>query len=113
MAMECVKNLKSSFSKVGAFSSEQKFICGDPDGVIQLINGESEAFEEILRDRGDFCAFASARGALSILEKVVCNHAKDVAHLYFAFSADDVRNPSSEATTLSGKFYSKVWLKGG
>jgi predicted RNase H-like nuclease (RuvC/YqgF family) len=34
MAMECAKNLKNNFSKVGAFSSEQKFICCDPDGVI-------------------------------------------------------------------------------
>jgi predicted RNase H-like nuclease (RuvC/YqgF family) len=34
VAMECAKNLKNNFSKVGAFSSEQKFIHGDPDGVI-------------------------------------------------------------------------------
>jgi phenylalanyl-tRNA synthetase alpha subunit len=34
VAMECVKNLKNIFSKVGAFSSEQKFIRGDFDGVI-------------------------------------------------------------------------------
>jgi hypothetical protein len=47
------------------------------------------------------------------LEKVGCDHAKAVAQLDFAFSADDVRNPSVEATTLGGKFYSEVWLKGG
>jgi hypothetical protein len=58
VAMECAKNLKNNFSKVGAFSSEQKFIRGDPDEIIQWINGEAEAFEEILSDRGDFCAFA-------------------------------------------------------
>jgi phenylalanyl-tRNA synthetase alpha subunit len=44
IAMECTKNLKNNFSKVGAFSSEQKFIHGDPNGVIQWINGEVEAF---------------------------------------------------------------------
>ena len=97
--MECAKNLKNSFSKVGAFSSQ--------------INGEVEAFEEILSDRGDFCAFAGARGATSILEKVGCDHAKAVALPNFAFSADDVRNPSVEATTLGEKFYSKVRLKDG
>jgi hypothetical protein len=70
IAMECAKNLKNSFSKVGAFSSEQKFICGNPDEVIQWINDKVKAFEEILSDRGDFCAFAGARGASSILEKV-------------------------------------------
>jgi hypothetical protein len=55
MAIECAKNLKNSFSKVGAFSSEQKFIRGNPDEVIQWINGEVEAFEEILSDRGLLC----------------------------------------------------------
>jgi hypothetical protein len=85
MAMECAKNLKNNFSKVGAFSLEQKFICGDPDGVIQWIKGEAEASEVILRDRGDFCAFAGARGAVSILEKVDCEHAKVVTQPDFAF----------------------------
>jgi hypothetical protein len=114
MAMECAKNLKNNFSKVGAFSSEQKFICGGPDGVIRWINGEAEAFEEILSDRGDFCAFASARGVVPILEKVGYDHAKAVVQPDFSFSANDVRNPSAEANaTLGGKFYSEVWLKGG
>jgi hypothetical protein len=108
VAMECAKNLKSSFSKVCAFSSEQKIISGDPDGVIQWTNGEAEAFEEILSDSGDFCAFAGARGAVSILEKAGCDHAKVVAQPDFVFSANDVRNPSAKATTLGGKFYSEV-----
>jgi hypothetical protein len=30
-ATKCAKNLKNSFSKIGAFSSEQNFIRGDPD----------------------------------------------------------------------------------
>jgi hypothetical protein len=113
LAMEHAKNLKNSFSRVGAFSSWQKFIRGDPNGVIQWINADAEAFKEILSDRGDFCAFAGARGAVSILEKIGCDHAKAVAQPDFAFSVDDVRNPSAEATTLGGKFYSEVWLKGG
>jgi hypothetical protein len=47
------------------------------------------------------------------LEKAGCNHVKAVAQPDFAFSVDDIRNPSAEATTLGGKFYSEVWLKGG
>jgi chromosome segregation ATPase len=61
-SMNCAKKLKDSFAKVGAYSSEQRFIRGDPEGVIQWIGEEVEAFEEILSDRGDFCAFVSARG---------------------------------------------------
>jgi hypothetical protein len=34
VSLECAKSLKNNFAKVGAFSSEQRFICGDPDGVI-------------------------------------------------------------------------------
>jgi hypothetical protein len=50
---------------------------------------------------------------MSILEKVGCDHAKAIAQPDFAFSTDDIRNPSAEATPLGGKFYSEVWLKGG
>ena len=50
IAMECAKNLNNTFSKVGAFSSEQKFIRGNPDEVFQLINDEVEAFSEIITD---------------------------------------------------------------
>ena len=37
VAMECCNNLKNSFTKVPAFSSEQNFICGDLDRVIHWI----------------------------------------------------------------------------
>jgi hypothetical protein len=100
--------LKNIFSKVGAFSSEQNFIRGDPDGVIRWINGESKAFDEILSDRGDFCAFISAHGAMSVLEKVGYEHAKVVVQPRFSLSADDIKNPSVEATAVSEKFYSGV-----
>jgi hypothetical protein len=113
ISMECAKILKNNFFKVGAYSSEQKIICRNPDEVIQWINGEVEDFEEVLSDRWDFCAFAGDRGATSILEKASCDHAKAVAQPDFTFAADDIRNPSAEATTLGGKFYSEVWLEGG
>jgi hypothetical protein len=36
-----------------------------------------------------------------------------VAQSNFAFLVDDIKNPSAEAATLGGKFYSEIWLKGG
>jgi hypothetical protein len=42
----CKKD-KTSFANVGAYSSEDNFILGDPEGVIEWISGEAEAFEEI------------------------------------------------------------------
>jgi hypothetical protein len=62
ISLECARKLKVSFARVGAYSSEQRFIRGDPDGVVQWISGEAEAFDEILSHRGEFCAFAGARG---------------------------------------------------
>jgi predicted nuclease with TOPRIM domain len=34
ISLECAKTLKNSFTKEGAYSSEQKFIHDDPDGVV-------------------------------------------------------------------------------
>jgi hypothetical protein len=62
ISLECARKLKDNFPRVGAYSSEQRFIRDDPDGVVQWISREAEAFDEILSDRGDFCAFASAGG---------------------------------------------------
>jgi hypothetical protein len=74
--VECVKKIKTSFSNVGAYSSEDNFIRVDPEGVIEWISGEAEAFEEILSNRGDVCAFSGARGVATILEKAGCEHVK-------------------------------------
>jgi hypothetical protein len=111
--LECAKTLKNSFAKVGAYSSEQKFIRGDPDDVVQWISGEVEAFDKILRDQGDFCAFAGARGVAMTLEKAGCEHVKAAAQPGFVFLVDDTKDPSAEASTLGGRFYSDVWMKGG
>jgi hypothetical protein len=105
--------LKNSFAKVGAYSSEENFVRGDPEGVIEWISGEAEAFEEILNDRGDICAFSGARGIATILEKAGCDHVKTVAQAEAAFSVDNTKDPSAEATLVGGKFYSDVWVNGG
>jgi hypothetical protein len=51
-SVECVKKIKTSFANIGAYSSEDNFIRGDPEGPIEWISSEAEAFEEILSDRG-------------------------------------------------------------
>jgi hypothetical protein len=113
ISLECAKKLKDSFARVGAYSSEQKFIHGDTDGVVQWISGEVEAFDEILSDQGDFYAFAGALGVTSILEKAGCEHAKAIVQPGFVFSVDNLEDPSAEASVLGGRFYSEVWMKGG
>jgi hypothetical protein len=112
-SLDCVKKLKTSFAKVGAYSSEENFIRGDPEGVVDWINREDEAFEEILSDRGDICAFSGARGIAAILEKAGCDHVKAMAQAEAAFSIEDTKDPSTEATLVGRKFYSDVWVNGG
>jgi hypothetical protein len=112
-SLVCMKNLKNSFAKVGAYSSEENFIRGDPEGVIEWISGEAEAFEQILNDRGDICAFSGARGVAAILEKAGCKHMKAAAQAEAAFSLNDMKDPSAEATLMGRKYYSDVWVNGG
>jgi hypothetical protein len=93
-SLDCVNKLKTSFSKVGAYSSDENFIRGNSEGVIEWINGEAEAFEEILSDRGDICAFSDTRGIATILEKAGCDHVKATAQAEAAFSINDTKDPS-------------------
>jgi hypothetical protein len=59
-SLDCVKKIKASFTKVGAYSAEENFIRGDPKGVVEWISGEAETFKEILSDHGDVCVFSGA-----------------------------------------------------
>jgi hypothetical protein len=108
-----MKKIKASFAKMGAYFAEENFIRGDPEGVVEWISGEAKTFEEILSDRGDVCAFSGARGISAILEKAGCDHIKAVAQAEAAFSVDDTKDPSTEATLMGGKFYNDVWVNGG
>jgi hypothetical protein len=107
-SLGCVEKIKASFANVGAYSNKDNFIRGDPEGVIEWISGEAEAFEEILSDRGDVCAFSGARGISAILENAECNHIKTMAHAEAAFSEDVTKDPSAEAILMGRKFYNDV-----
>ena len=107
-----MEKIKASFANVGAYSNEDNFIRGDPEGVIEWISGEAEAFEEILSDRGDVCAFSGAWGVSAILEKAGCDHVKTVAQAEAAFSVDDTKDPSAEASLVGVKFYTNIWENG-
>jgi hypothetical protein len=108
-----VKKIKDSFAKVGAYSVEENFIRGDPKEVIEWISGEAETFKEILSDRGDVCVFSGAWGISAILEKAGCDHIKTIAQTEAAFSIDDTKDPSAEATLMGEKFYNDIWVNGG
>jgi hypothetical protein len=111
-SLGCVEKIKASFANVGAYSNEGNFIRGDPKGVIEWISREVEAFEEILSDQGDVYAFSGARGISAILEKAGCDHVKTLAQAEAAFSVDDTKDPSAEASLMGRKFYTDIWANG-
>jgi hypothetical protein len=108
-----VKKIKTSFANVGAYSSEDNFIRGDPQGPIEWISNEVEAFKEVLSGRGDVCAFSGARGVAAILEKAGCEHVKTLAQAEDAFSIDDTKDPLAEASLIGGKNFTDIWENGG
>jgi hypothetical protein len=112
-SIECVKKIKTSFANVGAYSSEDNFVRGDPEGPIEWISSDAEAFEEILNDRGDVCAFSGVRGIAAILEKAGCEHVKTLAQAEAALFIDDSKDPSVEAILVGGKFFTDIWENGG
>jgi hypothetical protein len=112
-SIECVKKIKSSFASVGAFSSEENFSRGDPEGPMEWISHEAEAFEEILNSRGDICAFSGARGIATVLEKKGCEHVKSLAQSEASLSTEDITDPSPEASMVGGKFFTDIWDNGG
>jgi hypothetical protein len=66
-----------------------------------------------LSDRGDICAFSGVWGVSAILEKAGCDHVKAVAQAKAAFSIDDMKDPSAEATLMGGKFYNDLGVNSG
>jgi hypothetical protein len=109
----CVQRIKTSFANIGTYSNEDNFVLGDPEGPIDWINGEAKAFEEVLSGHGDVCAFSGARGIAAILEKAGCEHVKILAQAEAAFSIEDTKDPSAEASLVGGKFFTDIWENGG
>jgi hypothetical protein len=47
------------------------------------------------------------------LEKAGCNHVKTLTRAEAAFSMEDTKDPSTEASLLGGKFFTDIWENGG
>jgi hypothetical protein len=112
-SMKCVETIKTSFASIGAYSNEGNFVLGDLEGPIDWINGETEAFEEILSGRWDICAFSGARGIAAILERGGCEHVKSLAQTEATLSIEGIKDPSAEASLVGGKVFTDIWENGG
>jgi hypothetical protein len=81
---------------------------GDPEGPIDWISNEADAFEEVLSGRGDICAFSGAQGIVAILEKSGCDHVKILAQAEATLNIEDTKDPSAEANLVGGKFFTDI-----
>ena len=61
----------------------------------------------------DFCALVTARGIAAIFAKAGCSHLKNVNNFTFNISPDDLENIPSEAQSVSNRFVTQIWTKGG
>jgi hypothetical protein len=66
-----------------------------------------------LSDRRDVCVFSGARVVAAILEKAGYEHVKILAQAEAAFSVDDTKDPSVEASLIGGKNFTDIWENGG
>jgi hypothetical protein len=47
------------------------------------------------------------------LEKAGCEHVKTLAQAEAAFSIDDTKDPSAEASLIGGNIFTAIWENGG
>jgi hypothetical protein len=47
------------------------------------------------------------------LEKAGCEHVKTLAQAEAAFSINDTKDPSTEASSIGGNFFTDIWENGG
>jgi hypothetical protein len=69
------------------------------------VDGEIDAFEGILSTRGDYYMWIGAQIAASMLEKAGHEHVKNISHSDFKISIDDIRQPSTEASSMGKRFF--------
>jgi hypothetical protein len=47
------------------------------------------------------------------LERAGCEHVKNLAQTEAAFSINDTKDPSAEASSIGRKFFTDIWENGG
>jgi hypothetical protein len=58
------------------------------------------------------CLFG-CQGVATILERKGCEHVKSLAQSETALSSEDIKDPSTEASLVGGKFFIDIWDNGG
>ncbi|KAL5647168.1 hypothetical protein ACJX0J_041523, partial [Zea mays] len=85
----------------------------DPEKVQEVMNWKPPTTVRQIQSFLGLAGYYRARGVLAILEKAGCNHVKTLAQAEAAFSVDDTKDPSAEASLMGSKFFTDIWENGG
>jgi hypothetical protein len=105
--------LREIFHSIGVASKEAKHTPDDLPGVLEWVEKEIDAFDEVMEGQGDLCALVASRGTAAIFEKARCTHLKTVNKPSFDFPPSDLNGMSTEAISVGNKFVTQIWTKGG
>jgi hypothetical protein len=109
----CVQRLKQVFNSVGASSEKFKPSAEDLPGIIDHIEGEVDALDEVIAGHSDFCALLASRGTDVAFMKVGCTHGNIVNKPNFSLSPADLNDIPSLARSIGNSFITQIWAKGG
>jgi hypothetical protein len=109
----CVQRLKQVFNSVGVGYEKFSPSIEDLLGAFEHIEGEIDAFDEIIAGHGDLCALVASWGTAVAFLKSGCTHGKIVNRPNFSLSLADLIDIHSLARSIGNRFIKLVWTKGG
>jgi hypothetical protein len=112
-ATQCIGRLKGIFNSVGATSEEVTPCAEDIREVLEHIEKEVEALNEVITWHEDFCALVASHGTAAAFMKAGCNHVRAVNRPNFGLSPSDIVDIQAEARSIGNRFITQIWAKGG
>jgi hypothetical protein len=109
----CVQRLKQVFNSVGASFEKFKPLAKNLPGILDHIEGEVDALDEVIAGHGVFCALLASRGTTVAFMKAGCTHRNIVNRLNFSLSPADLNDIPGLARSIGNRFITQIWAKGG
>lgn len=89
----CSSWIHEIFYSIGASAQGVNYAPNDAPGALKWVE-EVNAFDEVIKGQGDFCALIAARSTAFIFEKAGCTHLRTVNKPNFKISTNNRNAPS-------------------
>jgi hypothetical protein len=107
----CVQRLKDVFHSIGASSEKFTPSAKNLPSILEYIEGEVDALNEVIGGHADFCALVASQGTAIL--KAGCTHGKIVNRPNFSLSSSDLIDIPSLARSIGNRFMTQIWVNGG